>query len=520
MINDKLIADLFLAEKYQDCHAICLKTLQSDQKNSISYYYLSMIALKYNDLPRAIDLLKIAVENDPKRLLFQVKLVELLFRTGDLSQAHQQLLESINCTNVDVALLNRQGAFFNRLDCHQHALSVYTRAMMLSKLPCADVLINLATTYKFLGEFQLAKNTILEVLAIGFYSSVYLPLVEISDSDSLEGIKIELEKILSENICENEAQKSEIQFALALCFEKLGEYSKSFTSLKIANQIKRKLVPYNKDVEVQLFSAIKTNFTKVSTNLSTLNSPTFSPIFILGMPRTGSTLIERILSRHIDVVSTGEIQTFPIEFRRLCQSNSLKILDAEVINASSNVDYQILAQKYIQEVQRFNYKNKMLIDKLPYNFLYIGAIKNAFPHAKIIHVKRNPVDTCLSNFKQNYAHVYPYSYDLNDMANYFIEYSKLMIHWHTVYPNQIFDISYEDLILNSEEYTRKLLSYCELPWQEECLAPEKNKTSVSTASSVQVRGPINRTAIKRWQHYESDLSEVTTLFKEHGIDFT
>ena len=500
---------------YENCHGITIQILQKDGSNAQAVSILSSIAFKLGNPERGYELLKLAIEYKPLELIYRLAFIKHLFSTGQLAKAYSELILAKSCTKVTKSSLNVFGSYFNRLDEHEEALKVYLQGDKLTGTDNPQLFFNLATTYKFLGNLGLAKHYFYKAIDLGFDENAYLPLVEVSKNNELDDLnKFLLRKLDKYNALGKTSDElsSNLFFALALSHEKLGLNDQSFKFLINANIIKKKSLNYESKIDENLMLSLKSRFNVARKVNSEVSANTECPIFIVGLPRTGSTLVERILSNHVRVKSLGEIQTLPIEFRRLSFSSSLQVLDISVVTGSNNIDFELLANNYLNELKRFNITEGYFIDKLPYNFLYIGAIKSAFPNAKIIHTTRHPLDTCLSNFKQLYASVYPFSYDLHDIAHYYVNYRSLMKHWNELYPAEIYEISYESLITKPSEEIRKLLKYCELDWDEKCLKPHENTSSVSTASSVQVREPIGISALERWKLYEEQLEPIAQFF--------
>jgi hypothetical protein len=192
------------------------------------------------------------------------------------------------------------------------------------------------------------------------------------------------------------------------------------------------------------------------------------------------------------------------------------MLDTDTIALSADSNWRRLGEAYIESTRPDTGSTEHFIDKLPHNFLYLGYIALALPKARIIHLRRDPIDTCLSNFRQLFALTspyYDYSFDLMDTGRYYLMYEKLMRHWHRVLPGRILDVQYEDLVGFQEAQTRRMLEFCGLPWNGACLRFEDNDAPVATASAVQVRNPMNRSSLQRWKKYESQLSGLIALLQ-------
>ena len=228
------------------------------------------------------------------------------------------------------------------------------------------------------------------------------------------------------------------------------------------------------------------------------------PIFIVGLPRSGSTLVEQILSSHSAVEGTMELPNMMNIARKMGNSTKDQTAYPEVISELPEQDLSFLGKSYIEDTQFLRSGLPFFIDKMPNNFL-IGLIKLILPNAKIIDARRNPMDTCFSCYKQYFAKGQHFTYDLDDIARYYINYVKLMDHWDATLPDFVYRVNYEKMITNQEEETRKLLKYCELEWDENCLNFHKNKRAVKTASSEQVRQPIYKKGLNHWKNFEEDL---------------
>jgi hypothetical protein len=245
------------------------------------------------------------------------------------------------------------------------------------------------------------------------------------------------------------------------------------------------------------------------------------PIFVIGMPRSGTTLVERILSSHSHVHSAGELPNFGFVLKRLSGSRTNALLDADTLKGAHSVDPALLGRSYIESTRPGTGHTARFIDKLPHNFLYAGHIASALPKARIICLNRDPVDTVLSNFRQLFSQGsqhYDYSFDLLDAGRYYLQFERLMAHWRRVLPGRILEVGYEQIIDDQEACTRRLLEFCGLPWEEGCLAFERNQAPVATASLVQVRSPLYRTSMQRWRRHQSRLTDLLSLLREGGID--
>jgi hypothetical protein len=240
------------------------------------------------------------------------------------------------------------------------------------------------------------------------------------------------------------------------------------------------------------------------------------------MPRTGTTLVDRILSSHPDVRSAGELHDFGSAIERISGSRAPGLLDPATFANAGSFDWKRLGADYIASTRGRADGRPHFIDKRPHNFLYAGHIANALPDARLVCVRRDPVDTCLGNFRQLLARnspYYDYSFDLLDIGRYFLHFDGLMAFWRETFPDRILEVRYEDLVAGQEASTRRMLEFCGLGWHDDCLRFEANEAPVATASAVQVRAPIYSSSVRRWRHYEPQIQGLLQLFDEAGIDY-
>jgi tetratricopeptide (TPR) repeat protein len=285
-------------------------------------------------------------------------------------------------------------------------------------------------------------------------------------------------------------------FALSKACEDSKEYDRSFQNLLEANRLSRKLYDYDIAVDKARFLMIKKTFTQsFFAQRRDYGVSDETPVFIVGMLRSGTTLVEQILSSHPAVCGAGELNDLHQLLFRVGGNHG-------PIMALSRDDSVSLADEYLRRLSRFSAGVSHVTDKMPANFIYIGMIRLLFPRAKIIHCKRDPLDTCVSIFKQYFSGQHKYAYDLEELGQYYSLYRDLMAHWHSVLPGYIHDVEYETLIAGQEDETRKLLDFCALPWDDACLSFYKHDRSIQTASLAQVRQPIYKDSIEKWRRYE------------------
>ncbi|GBQ80787.1 sulfotransferase [Gluconacetobacter johannae DSM 13595] len=309
-------------------------------------------------------------------------------------------------------------------------------------------------------------------------------------------------------------------YALSKELEDLGETDESFRWLWDANAAHRRTLPYSFARDAEVFDAMEANW-PVCAAAPVTDPPQDAPIFVIGMPRTGTTLVDRILSSHPDVVGAGELQAFPIAVKQASRTRSRTVLDPETIMQAAGKDQGVIGRAYMQRaLAHVPQDGRRFSDKFPGNFLYAGMIARALPQARIVCLRRHPMDTVLSNFKNLFAttsRYYDYSYSIEDIAEYYVRFDRLMRFWQRAVPGRVLEVQYEDIVADQEGVTRRLLAHCGLDWADACLAFHTNASPVSTPSAAQVRRPIYRDALARWRRHAAALEPARRILERHGI---
>jgi hypothetical protein len=298
-----------------------------------------------------------------------------------------------------------------------------------------------------------------------------------------------------------------LHFALGKCHDDTKDYDKAFPHFLAGCKLKRAKLTYDPANAVRQFAGVMEIFDKATIDrLRGAGDPSDVPVFVLGMPRSGTTLTEQIIASHPDVYGAGELHdllriaernitgaTTPVTF-----PDNLRALDQKTLTAWGT--------EYVAGLKQRAPNAKRITDKMPANFFAVGLIHLMLPNAKIIHVNRNPVDTCLSCFTRLFNRKQEHTYDLAELGQYYVHYARLMEHWRKILPAGAFlDVQYEDIVANQETQARRMVEYCGLEWNDACLDFHNTKRSIRTASVTQVRQPIYKTSVERWRHYEKFL---------------
>jgi tetratricopeptide (TPR) repeat protein len=309
-----------------------------------------------------------------------------------------------------------------------------------------------------------------------------------------------------------------LNIALGKEYEDLGDHPMAFEHYARGKAAARSTRPPSADRDRAMFEALLRAFPAAQGAAGSGTAD--APIFIVGMPRTGTTLLDRIVASHPDVYSAGELQNFATLLQRASNSRAALLSMPDIAAHTRQVDWPQLGAAYIESTRPATAGKPRFTDDMPHNFLYAGFIARALPNARILCLRRDPLDTCLGNFRHLFkleSGFYDYSLDLLDTGRYYIQFDRLIAHWRDVLPGRILEVSYESLVETPETSVRQVLAFCGLSWDEACLRSESNTTPVNTPNAWQVRAPIYKTAVGRWRHYAPQLGALRELLAGAGI---
>tara|TARA_B110000858_G_scaffold17319_1_gene17511 strand:- start:50589 stop:52160 length:1572 start_codon:yes stop_codon:yes gene_type:complete len=410
-------------------------------------------------------------------------------------------------SNPDIAQThNSLGQCLQTLGKSDQAQACYEKTIALDP-EYAPAYNNLANVFTEVGEFDNAVEYYDKAIELtpGFviaYKNLSVIKKYQKGDEQIEA----MEKLLAVANAE-EGYKKWLYFALAKAYEDTENFDKSFSCLENGNRIRKKELAYDISIDTKLFENIRARFSQRSAPVEKLAVTDLQPIFVIGMPRSGTSLIEQILASHSTVFGAGELGIL----NRLARPIVNKIPAA---NAKSNIrerakDIRELRKSYFDAVRNLGFDKRVFVDKMPLNFRWLGLMMLAFPEAKFIHTVRDPIATCWSCYKHYFYKGNGFSYDMKDLLEYHKNYQDLMEFWKELYPGRIFDLNYEQLTSNQEVETRNLLEYCDLEWETNCLEFHKTKRSVQTASAVQVREAMYAGSSEAWKKFESHLGILT-----------
>ncbi|WP_346839036.1 sulfotransferase [Microbulbifer sp. SAOS-129_SWC] len=499
--------------------------LSADSKHRNSWHLLADTHAAEGNLEQAIHTLEDAEQHfsgdADATLALQIHKASNLVKTGDPAAAASSITTDDFAAVKDWKLIARAGYLFAICEEHKKSLDAFNLALN-SNDSDPDLLFNAAAANRSMGNLQSAEKLYEKVIGLSahFYP-VYTLRSGLRKQTEDNNHIAQLTALAQAADVSNEG-KIHINYALAKELEDIKHYRESFSALKRGAELKKQSINYSVEPDLAAIDTIANTFTEHSTRkVSREEDQGQGIIFILGMPRTGSTLVDRILSAIDSVDSAGEPDTFAQLFYRAAFQASRNATGApgnqiEAIKNSLRINFAELGRQYQEKLaNRAKIKNaKTIIDKNPSNYLHIGAILLALPKAKIVHVQRDPMDSCYAIYKTLFKNAHPYSYDLNDLGRYYCAYRKLMNHWKDTFPEQIHEVSYEALTRNPEKEARELVDFCQLSWDDNCLNFYANKTKgTATASAAQVRQPIYTSSVGSWNHYTNELEPLRKIIQ-------
>jgi tetratricopeptide (TPR) repeat protein len=497
----KGLADI-AARRFETAHADAIQRIRADVNDPIPYYLLARIALEHHNYAKSGELFARARSLAPSTPLYIAGHAEFLVAVGRQMEALQSADDAANLDVGDALTADTIGVVYSRTGFHEKAIPFFERAVELDPAP-ANFHYNLGASLQFSGRFEKAESA--------YKSSIerqpdsyraYSALVSLSRQTLQRNYLAKLKSLFEEQQADPD-KALHIGHAIAKTLEDFEQYEESFDWLVRAKRGKRAAIGYRVQTDLELLSMAAEAVSEPHSASNACSDA--SPIFIVGLPRTGTTLVDRILSSHPDVVSAGELNTFAGLVKARAGSSSHRVLDAETLRNAVDADLASVGHAYIEETQRLARGAARFTDKMPLNFFYVWLIHRALPNARIVALRRDPLDSCLSNFRQLFAtgfSYYNYSLDIDDTAAYYKGFDNLLAAWRqNMPPSRYVELRYEDIVYDQENQTRRLLDFCELSWNEACLRFHENAAPVATASSVQVRQPLYTGSIGRWKKY-------------------
>ncbi len=499
------------ASRFRKAESAFKKILVEDENNIDALRFMGILAFKSGNHDIAEAMFTRALQVDPTYTLVWANLAQVFSVTGQLDKAKKSFKNILNMEPKNGLIWAEYGTVLTKLARYSDGKDAYLKALEF-KPNSPRVYLSLGHVYKTMGEIDNSINSYKSTIKQNNLSGeAYWSLANLKTysftNDEIKNMEVTLDTEISD------IERCQMHFALGKAYEVKKDYNNSFINYSKGNRVKRGLIKYSSRETSEKTKKVLDFF--IEENISSLSNSSIldrDPIFVLGMPRSGSTLVDQIISSHSMVDGTQELPNI-IKIAAELNSDSDDNYPEALKDLKSN-ELSALGQDYISETKWARESAPFFIDKMPNNFIHIGLIKTILPNAKIIDTRRDAMDTCFSCFKQFFARGQLFTYSLEDLGNYYVDYIKAMNHWHKVYGEDIYTVHYDNVINNTESTIRELIEYCELPFEDNCLEFYKSSRPVKTPSAEQVRQPIYKSGLNYWKNYEDFLSPLKKIIDE------
>jgi len=483
------------------------KALQLDPNYPEAICNMGGVHLVLEENEAAFSCFQRALALRPVYIEAQMGLAKTFQALDNLPAAESAALRALQIDTNNPKAHSLAGGIYTELARPDLAEKEYERALQLDP-ECDDALLGLGNLRMEMGQLSDSEELFLRALKFkpdNLGARLHITHVKkVKQDDGNFAALLEAEKQSADFSI---SKKMSLHFALGKCYDDTKDYDKAFPHYMAGCKIKRAKLAYDANLSASQFTRIMEIFSRENIDrLRGAGDHSDAPVFVLGMPRSGTTLTEQIIASHPDVYGAGELHNLFYIAENNGKTASGKSLFPDNLRALNKQTLTAWGSEYIASIKQRAPNAKRITDKMPANFLAVGLIHLMLPNAKIIHVNRNPVDTCLSCYTRLFHRKQEHTYDLSELGQYYVHYAKLMEHWRRVLPNDAFlDIQYEDTVADQEAQARKLIAYCGLEWNDACINFHKTERSIRTASVTQVRQPIYNTSVERWRHYEKFL---------------
>lgn len=503
------------AGRLDEAEACCKRVLGAKPDLAEGHFLVGLVALEARQTRTAISAFGSVTRLSPRHGAAWAQLAKLYFSAGQTIAADEALANAVRYEDGDPMVQDLLGLIFSLQGDQEEAGRWFGQAAAASP-DNPMFLVNHANNEMYRGDLGSAEKGLRRALDIDPESPhahwVLAGLRKAQDDAHVQA----LEKLLA-------GRNRPPQATAFLCYargkelEDLERWDEAFEAFARGAAARRTTIEFDEAREEAMFAALRSLYTADWLEQKAPGHDSRAPIFIVGQPRTGTTLIERVITSHSAVHSAGELRQFGNSVRRLTRYRGGGRFSEELVQRASKLEGKPLGEAYLRASAKLRGDRSRFVDKLPPNYIYVPLILMALPAAKIIHVRRNPMDACFASFKQLFADAYKHSYEQREMARHHARYFHLMQHYREQFGERYFEIRYEDAASDLEPNARALIDYLELDWEDECLNFHAQKTAVTTASSVQVREPAHTRSIGRWKRYETQLRPMREELERHDV---
>jgi len=501
--------------RFRDASECCRRLIGARRDLVEAHFLVGLIAFQTQDLSTAVQAFGSVTTLNPKHAAGWAQLARLYARLGHSRRADRALEQAVAHDDGNPVVHDLIGTVWGLLG-EQSLAAEWTAKAVCQRPGHVPFLVNLANNEMFLGRFDAAEKNLRKALSVSPANAnahwVLSNLRKASDRAHID----EMRALVTDE-SRQPRELAYLWYALGKEYEDLEDWDAAFAAFAAGAAARRATLRFDEDAERAMFAALETTLTAEWLDSCGPGDSSSAPIFIVGQPRTGTTLAERIVTSHSAVHSAGELQQFGRCLRRLVNYEGPGRQSAELVRAAAKLDPQKLGAAYIMTTEKFHGQRSRFVDKLPTNYRYIPLMLAALPNARILHIVREPLDACFASFKQLFADAYLHSYEQREMARHHARYRKLMQTWRERFPDRFLDVSYEALASNTNSEARRMIEFLDLDWEDACLEFDRQTHAVTTASAVQVREGAHTRSIGRWLRYEKQLAPLHDELLKAGV---
>ncbi|MGI9237538.1 MAG: tetratricopeptide repeat-containing sulfotransferase family protein [Woeseiaceae bacterium] len=493
---------------------ICQRALQQRPDMARAHYLAALLAIDGGEHDIAVKALRRTVELNEQHAPAWAQLARSFVLNGEFGKAEGCLENAVNTEKGNPVVHDLIGTAFRLAGNLERARHWHEKAVTgaPSHVP---FLINLANVYLYFGDSEEADRLLSQCVDIDpGNAQVHWLLARTSTAKSVWHIEAMQDLVASQR---DARSLSYLNYAIGKEAEDLEDWSLAFDAFAAGAEARRQTVAFDEPHDTAVFDAAERLFTRAWLDEREPGLSDAAPIFIVGEPRSGTTLLDRMLGAHDKVNSAGELRHMGFAIRHISGVDERRQFSPKLLDAAATADTFQVGTAYFESTASLRGESAHLIDKLPVNYLYLPIILAALPKAKILHLQRDPMDACFSMYKQLFADAYLYTYDQAELARHYVRYSSLMSVWRKRFPDRFLDVSYEELVQSTEATLRSVLEHVDLSWQDQCLEFASSTTAVTTASAAQVRQKPHARSIGRWRQYEKGLRPMREILSAAGV---
>ena len=499
--------DALYARDLRKAAAICDKTLQQAPQMPRAHFLAGLIALESGNRETAEHAFESTVRSNKMHAAAWARLAELYFTSGRAGMAQSALHNAVHAQRGNPATMDLIGTVFRLAGNLQASREWHQKAVDADRDRHVPYLIHLANAHIYSGDQELALEVLREAIAVDPGNGQLHWLLSRAGTADTHDHVAEMQALLGDDPRDN----SFLNYAIGKELEDLGDWDGAFAAWTAGAAARRQTIAWSESTDIELFETLESTFTTEWMQRQQSDCFDAGPVFIVGQPRTGTTLLDRMLDAHPVVTSAGETRFLGFAVRHVTGSTEPRQFTPELMRQAAEADITAIGESYVALSSTLRLDAAHIVDKLPSNYLYLPVILAAMPNARIIHMRRDPMDTCLAVYKQLFADAYLYSYDLSQLARHLKRYLRLMDIWRERFSERFTAVDYEALVRDPEATLRPVLQFIGLSWNDDCLAYFKRDSAVTTASAQQVREAPHQRSVGHWRNFAKQLEPARNL---------